>query len=216
MLPIIQDFIPVGRPNRPGKKWTAPKYITIHDTGNKGAGANARSHAAYVKSDEAARRMVSWHFTVDETTIVQHLPLDEAGWHAGDGSGPGNSASIGIEICENADGDRAKAEANAAELTAYLLEHFNLSIDCVVQHNRWSGKNCPHIIRGRVGGWESFLTMVESKRNPATEPLDKQATQKVISVLSALYMASGDKGVQAAAHHAANSLRRAVGIDVID
>jgi hypothetical protein len=58
--------------------------------------------------------------------------------------------------------------------------------------------------------------MVESKRNPATEPLDKQATQKVISVLSALYMASGDKGVQAAAHHSANSLRRAVGIDVID
>ena len=155
---IIQDFIPVGRKNRPGKKLNGPKYITIHDTANPSKGANALMHARYLKGDDAANRPASWHFTVDDRNIVQHLPLDEVGWHAGDGSkGPGNTSSIAIEICENADGDRTKAEENAAELVAQLLRQFGLPIDAVVQHNRWSGKNCPHIIRGRVGGWESFL-----------------------------------------------------------
>ncbi|WP_250540012.1 hypothetical protein, partial [Bacillus subtilis] len=24
----------------------------------------------------------SWHFTVDDSVIYQHLPIDENGWHA--------------------------------------------------------------------------------------------------------------------------------------
>ncbi|HZG79687.1 MAG TPA: hypothetical protein VEZ13_02830, partial [Brevibacillus sp.] len=38
-----------------------------------------------------------------------------------------------------------------------------LGIEAVVQHNRWSGKNCPRIIRSRPGGWESFLQKVRNK-----------------------------------------------------
>jgi N-acetylmuramoyl-L-alanine amidase len=172
---IIQDFIPVGRRNRPGTKLTGPKYITIHDTANPSKGADALMHARYLKGDDAANRPASWHFTVDDRNIVQHLPLDEVAWHAGDGSsGPGNTSSIAIEICENADGDRAKAEANAAELVAHLLKQFNLPIDAVVQHNRWSGKHCPRIIRNRPGGWEGFLAAVrarlEMKKPPETAP----------------------------------------------
>lgn len=172
---IIQDFIPVGRRNRPGTKLTGPKYITIHDTANPAKGANALMHAKYLKGDEAANRPASWHFTVDDQRVVQHLPLDEVAWHAGDGSkGPGNTSSIAIEICENADGDRAKAEANAAELVAHLLKQFNLPIDAVVQHNRWSGKDCPRIIRHRPGGWDGFLAAVrarlEMKKPPETAP----------------------------------------------
>lgn len=159
---IIQDFIPAGRGNRPGAAMS-PKYITIHDTANKNKGANALMHAKYLKGDTAANLPVSWHYTVDDQHIVQHLPLNEHGWHAGDGaSGPGNRSSIGIEICENVDGDRAKAEENAAKLTAELLKQLGLTIDSVVQHNRWSGKNCPHVIRSRTGGWEEFLTKVKS------------------------------------------------------
>lgn len=164
---IIQDFIPVGRRNRPGTELTGPKYITIHDTGNPNKGANALMHAKYLKGDEAANRPASWHFTVDDQRVVQHLPLDEVAWHAGDGSkGPGNTSSISIEICENADGDRAKAEANAAELVAYLLKQFGLPIDAVVQHNRWTGKDCPRIIRHRPGGWEAFLAAVREHLSP--------------------------------------------------
>ena len=177
---IIQDFIPAGRRNRPGMKLIGPKYITIHDTANPAKGADALMHARYLKGDEAANRPASWHFTVDDRNIVQHLPLDEVAWHAGDGSkGPGNTSSIAIEICENADGDRAKAEANAAELVAYLLKQFGLPIDAVVQHNRWTGKDCPRIIRHRPGGWEAFLAAVkahlEQPKEDEVSPWAKEA-----------------------------------------
>jgi len=168
-MKIIEDFIPAGRRNRPGTKLTGPKYITIHDTANPAKGANALMHAKYLKRDDAANRPASWHFTVDDQNVVQHIPLNEVAWHAGDGSkGPGNTSSIAIEICENADGDRTKAEANAAELVAHLLKQFGLSIDAVVQHNRWTGKDCPRIIRHRSGGWEAFLTAVRKHLNPPT------------------------------------------------
>ncbi|HZG81503.1 MAG TPA: N-acetylmuramoyl-L-alanine amidase [Brevibacillus sp.] len=214
---IIQDFIPAGRANRPGKQLIGPIYITIHETGNASAGADALAHARYLKGDSAASRSASWHFTVDDTNVVQHLPLSEVAWHAGDGNGPGNTSSISIEICENADGDRAKAEERAVELVAFLLKTYKLGIEAVVQHNRWSGKNCPRIIRSRPGGWESFLQKVRNKMShdtnkPVENPVDKSGAEKVIGLLGALWTASDDKSVQAAAHYAANALRDGAGI----
>lgn len=161
MIPIKVDLIPVGRRNRPGYKLT-PKYITIHDTANPGKGADAAAHAAYVKGSAAASIPSSWHFTVDDKVIYQHLPLTENGWHCGDGTnGTGNRQSIGIEICENKDGNRAQAEANAAWLTAKLLRDYGLVIGAVKQHYDWSGKNCPNVLRGRKNGWAGFLAEVE-------------------------------------------------------
>ncbi|WP_186312994.1 peptidoglycan recognition protein family protein, partial [Bacillus pumilus] len=91
--------------NRPGN-YMKPLYITVHNTANTAKGANAASHASFVKRSSTG---VSWHYTVDENVIYQHLPLNENGWHAGDGRGTGNMKSIGIEICENADGNFEKA-----------------------------------------------------------------------------------------------------------
>ena len=169
---IIQDFIPKGRKNRPGYKMT-PRYITIHDTANPGAGANAKAHAAYLKGAAAAAIPASWHFTVDDKVIYQHLPLNENGWHAGDGAnGTGNRQSIGIEICENRDGNRAQAEKNAAWLCAKLLKDFGLPLAAVKQHYDWSGKNCPNVLRGRKNGWAGFLAAVEKELNPP-KPVSK-------------------------------------------
>lgn len=165
MVNIIQDFIPAGRRNRPGHK-LEPLYLTIHDTANTDAGADARAHAAYLKTYPDL--LASWHFTVDDRFIYQHLPLNENGWHAGDGvNGTGNRQSIGIEICENSDGDRSLAEKNAAWLTAGLLVNFSLTPERVKQHYDWSGKNCPRVLRGRSGGWSGFLSAVESYLFPA-------------------------------------------------
>lgn len=167
-MEIIQDLIPPGRRNRPGLK-LAPAYVTIHDTANQARGADALMHARYVKGDAAANKPVSWHFTADDRRVVQHLPLDEVGWHAGDGrEGPGNRTSIAIEICENADGDRARAEANAAALVVDLLRQLGLGMDVVVQHNHWSGKDCPRVLRARPGGWERFLAAVRERLGAAT------------------------------------------------
>ena len=156
---IIQDFIPRGRKNRPGIRMK-PEWITCHDTANTRAGADALAHASYLKGDEAANKPVSWHYTIDDTNIVQHLPTNEVGRHAGDRNGPGNRSSIGVEICENRDGDRAAAEEMAARLTAWLMNELDLSIDRVVQHNKWTGKDCPRVLRNRPAGWEVFLRMV--------------------------------------------------------
>ena len=103
---------------------------------------------------------VSWHYTVDDGTIIQHLPLNEIGYHAGDGMmGDGNMHSIAIEICENADGDYVQAEKNAAKLVAALLYEYKMDISQVVPHNHWSGKDCPHNMLSKEKGslgWEGF------------------------------------------------------------
>ena len=172
---IIQDLIPKGRRNRPGYKLT-PEYITIHDTANPGKGADAKAHAGYLKGSAAAAIPASWHFTVDDKGIYQHLPLDENGWHAGDGTnGTGNRKSIAIEICENSDGNRAKAEANAVWLVAKLVREvktLKAFPGCMKQHYDWSGKNCPNVLRGRKGGWAGFLAAVEKELNPP-KPVSK-------------------------------------------
>lgn len=173
MIEIIQDLLPVDHPL--AQLPMVPRYITVHDTANPARGANAAMHGQYLRSEEAVARDVSWHYTVDDHEVRQHLPVDRNGWHAGDGwDGPGNRQSIAIEICENADGDRAAAEANAAKLVAYLIRTvptLRPFPECVVQHNRWSGKDCPRVLRGRPGGWEGFIAMVErylqeSERQP--------------------------------------------------
>ena len=97
---------------------------------------------------------------MDDHAIVQHLPDGETAYHAGDGkAGTGNAQSIGIEICVNADGDFAKAKANAAALVRLLMEEHGIPIANVVQHNRWNGKDCPYTIRHTAGAWEAFLAL---------------------------------------------------------
>ena len=169
-MQIIQDFIPIGRRNRPGLPMT-PKYITIHDTANPSTGADARAHSIYVKTYPNLE--AGWHFTVDDKAIYQHLPLTENGWHAGDGyNGTGNRQSIAIEICENRDGNRAQAEENAAWLAAKLIRETPSLLPfpaCMKQHYDWSGKNCPRVLRA-PGGWEGFLQKVAENLKPAACP----------------------------------------------
>ena len=175
-MDIIKDYIPQGRNNRRGVKMI-PKWITCHDTANVSTGADAASHGRYLKGDVAAKIPVSWHFTVSDKNIVQHLPLNESGYHAGDGpSGPGNRQSIGVEICEDAGGDRQKAEALAVELIVYLIKtekSLHPFPACVKQHFDWSGKNCPRAIRRRPNGWKNFLAEVEKKLTTPDQVLPK-------------------------------------------
>ncbi|MGG5793686.1 S-layer homology domain-containing protein [Bacillus nitratireducens] len=149
-------IVPKGNENiRPGYAMD-PKYITIHETANTSKGANALNHAKYLDSQARGNtdRSASWHFTVDDKEIYQHLPLNEVGWHAGNKTG--NYESIGIEIAVNSDGDYAKAVENARKLAAYLMNELNISLDHVQKHQFWSGKNCPAFMIQR-GQWNAFL-----------------------------------------------------------
>ena len=158
-LTIIRELIPQGRANRPGGS-NPDTYITIHETGNYAVGANAAAHASWLKGDDAAGKKISYHYTVDDHSIYQHLPDDERAYHAGDGgSGPGNATSIGIEICVNQDGDFTQAKANAAALVRLLMQQHSIPLANVVQHNHWNGKDCPKTIRATEGAWEAFLAL---------------------------------------------------------
>jgi N-acetylmuramoyl-L-alanine amidase CwlA len=98
----------------------------------------------------------SWHYTVDADEAWQSFEDDRACWHAGDTTG--NYHSIAIEICVNDKARFEKACYNAnefcvtqakftPELTADLLIKHGLAAKDVVQHNFWSGKDCPQQIR---------------------------------------------------------------------
>lgn len=159
-IAIQEHIISGGRKNRPGRDTNPDTYITIHETGNAAKGADAAAHGAYLDSAAGEDALVSWHYTVDDHAIVQHLPDYETAYHAGDGkAGPGNTTSIGIEICVNAGGDFEAAKANAAALVRLLMEEHGIGIEHVVQHNHWNGKDCPKTIRATTGAWEAFLAL---------------------------------------------------------
>ena len=184
-IAIQEHIISGGRKNRPGRDTNPDTYITIHETGNAAKGADAAAHGAYLDSAAGEDALVSWHYTVDDHAIVQHLPDYETAYHAGDGKdGPGNATSIGIEICVNAGGDFAQAQANAASLGRLLMEEHGIPIDRVVQHAHWNGKDCPKTIRATTGAWEGFLALCRGKTAGVSElgaAVDKLAAAGLIN-----------------------------------
>lgn len=74
----------------------------------------------------------------------------------------GNNNSIGIETCINENTDLYYTWQKTAKLVAYLLDNNNLTIDDIVQHHYFSGKDCPMTIR-HAGLWEHFLSLVKEE-----------------------------------------------------
>lgn len=137
-------------------------YITIHQTGNTRKGANALNHAKYINNGSSA----TWHYTVDDKQVIQHYDDRVQCWHCGDGRGKGNTQSIGIELCVNSDGDYNKTISNAVELVQHLMKVHKIPISNIVQHNYWSGKNCPQQIREKKNGisWDMFIQFIRGTK----------------------------------------------------
>lgn len=146
-------------------------YITIHETGNQNAGAGAQAHAN-LQSRGNPGRSASWHYQVDDKRSVQSYPHTAQCWHSGKGRDNGNLNSIAIEICVNSDSDFSQAVANAAALTKKIMAEEGIPLANVVQHNNWSGKNCPQRLRSGSHGvtWNDFLNAVNGAPVPAPGP----------------------------------------------
>lgn len=150
-LKIIQSLIPVKHSKARPKYSMQAKYITVHNTGN--AGATGKQNADYAVNQNEYK---SWHFTVGNNEVYQHLPITESGWHCSDGeNGTGNRNSIGIEIAEVYGADRT-----AIKFIAELIKATGISIDKVVSHKNWSGKNCPRLI---LPHWDSFIEDIKKE-----------------------------------------------------
>lgn len=133
------------------------KKICIHETDNTNKGSEADNHARLQANGNS--RQASWHWSVDDKEAVQSFTHDYQCWAAG--STKGNNEAIQIEMCVNSDGDYVKTVQNTASLVAKILKDENLTVNDVVQHNFYSGKNCPSKMRSTSAPipWSSFLKM---------------------------------------------------------
>jgi N-acetylmuramoyl-L-alanine amidase len=170
------DMVPRGTHGRKVVRPMSPRYITIHSTQNYSA--DARQHGLALKRGTlrspktlTGNRIgyLIWHFTVDDTVALQHMPTSEQGEHA-DFHGPGNRLSIGIEMCEHRGSNKSVTMERTAKLTAVLMKRNNIPLRNVVPHYHWPrrgktppNKNCPHFLldNGKPGAkWRWFLGRV--------------------------------------------------------
>lgn len=185
-LNLRQDLIPPGKFGRlPGRPLPAVRFVTIHSTEVTQPFANAAHFARRLRTGEeksadprSRTGYKTWHFTVDSTSVVQHLPSHEQGDHA-DFSGPGNRSSIGIEMCENQGADVHATRDRAARLIAYLCASENIPETNLRMHWHWGQapskgttppyhKRCPHSFLDQTSGgtfspnknWEDFRSQV--------------------------------------------------------
>ena len=146
--------------NRPNREFfdEIAAYITIHETANPRESADAEMHARWMRNPKCKP---SWHATVDEDSITQSMEWTEQAWHAGTGYGQrGNVDSIAIELCVNEGSDFYATLRRTAELVRYLrsLGHGEKG---VVQHNNWSGKECPRLLRREPELWAALLDLID-------------------------------------------------------
>lgn len=133
------------------------RYIVIHDVGTT---STAKNNADYFAGGQ---RGASAHYFVDDASIWQSVEDYHGAWHCGDGQGAygiHNQNSIGIEMCLSSGAVTAQTEQNTLELVRYLMQKYNVPVNCVVRHYDASRKNCPaqFNLDGKWTRWTAFKT----------------------------------------------------------
>lgn len=135
------------------------KYIVVHNTGNCASAAN---EVAYMIRNNSS---TSFNAAVDDKEIVIGIPFDKGAFAAG--KRYANAHGIHIEICYSLNDEDIekfkKAERNAAEYIAKLLQERGWDISHVKKHQDFDGKYCPH--RTLKLGWQRFVKMVKAYLN---------------------------------------------------
>lgn len=178
---IANDILPKGA-SIPGRALNSIGYVTMHNTGLVDVKANNFHRSLKRENALTNGRKASWTFTVDDVEIYQETKINWETWHAGNSTG--NKNSISIEMCQWSDKEKQrKTYENAAALVAMLLKHYGLSVDKVVQHNKWSGKNCPEYLRAKKHGydWNYFVGRVKAYYNGTTNNTSSSSSSSTSS-----------------------------------
>jgi len=178
-MKYIIDHIPKTSKKRPGYK-LVPEYLTIHSTGNpKSTARNERDYLTNPQNTSAT----GWHICIDEAMAIEAIPLNEVAWHAGDGDGKGNRASIGIELAES--GNRKQMLVNAATLIAKMLHERGWGVDRLKRHYDWIGKLCPNIFydKGTWKGWADFKALVANEISKLTNKGEEEVRYNKVEEL---------------------------------
>ena len=102
-----------------------PAGITIHSTAEPGKRADSYFEAwNKPSSDPSFHREVCVHAFLDDALVMQYLPWNHRGWHAG---GADNNDHIGIEICE----PEGMIYASEFDIVGYDPAHYRRYFDAV-------------------------------------------------------------------------------------
>lgn len=141
-----------------------PSSVTIHETDMPNVSSEQIYKSLKNGNSDTSRKRASFQICVSATKIMQCVNLFRTCWHAGNRTG--SSTSIGIEVVQYDDKTlQEKAYKNAAELVKIILEEIK-TVKKVVQHNYWSGKNCPSKLRAKWKGytWDWFTNLVYNEK----------------------------------------------------
>ena len=165
---ISNDLVPKGA-SVCGRKLQTIGYITLHNTGLVDVKANNFHRSLKRENALSNGRQASWTYTVDDIEIYQETPDNWETWHAGNSTGNKNSISIEMTMWSDKEKQRRTYD-NSARLVAQLMKKHKISIDKVVQHNKWSGKNCPEYLRAKKHGydWNWFIALVKKYYSEGT------------------------------------------------
>lgn len=171
------------------------KYIVLHYTGNEKD--TAKNNANYFSLNGSNTRKAGAMFFVDETNIYQMLKDTQIGNSVGGGTQSShhpyykictNANSISIEMCTSGNYEVSEqTEANALELTKYLMKKYNIDANHVIRHYDVNGKSCPSASFRNGDRWPKFI----SKLGGTVQEI--QVSNPTITT-SKNYLSKGDKG----------------------
>ena len=139
-MKITDALLTPNRFSRPQIQLKSVKKVVLHYVGNPKSSAMANRN--YFENQKNGGRYVSSHYIIGlEGEILRCIPESEVAYC----SNSANTYSISIECCHpDATGKFTDATtASAAELCAYLLKKYGLSVDDLIRHYDITGKQCP-------------------------------------------------------------------------
>ena len=139
-MKITDALLTPNKYSRPQIPLKSVKKVVLHYVGNPKSSAMANRN--YFENQKSGGRYVSSHYIVGlEGEILRCVPENEVAYC----SNQANTYSISIECCHpDATGKFTDATtASAAELCAYLLKKYGLSVDDLIRHYDITGKQCP-------------------------------------------------------------------------
>ena len=183
-MKITDALLTPNRFSRPQIPLKTVKKVVLHYVGNPNS--TAMANRSYFENQKNGGRYVSSHYIVGlDGEILRCVPENEVAYC----SNRANTYSISIECCHpDATGKfTEETTASAAELCAYLLKKYGLSVDDLIRHYDVTGKQCPlwfvptkyqsaDVANAR---WAGFKALVSQKMGGSTASADQETSFKV-------------------------------------
>lgn len=208
-------LLPVGHPNRVGRKLLEKRALVIHYTANYKKSADAIANAKYFGRDykvvdnkyvETHGKPFSYgstHYIVDQHNIIQCLSEDEEAIHVGSSSGAytplakekfmtpdgkcrPNAYTIGIEMCVNEGNDWNKTVERTIEISADIMIRHNISINNLIRHYDVTWKVCPKMYVDDPKAWQDFKVRVAKRITERKEELGMSDMQGKVKIVASL------------------------------